>query len=57
MEGLQTNEEIDEEIVGGQQAVRDLLGVRCQFFLLLLLLVVEFFFRLVELMKRMLTTL
>lgn len=31
MEGLQTIDEIDDEITGGQHALKDLLGVRCKF--------------------------
>lgn len=31
MEGLQTIDEIDDEITGAQYAVKDLLGVSCKF--------------------------
>jgi hypothetical protein len=33
MEGLQSEDEIDDEITGGQHALKDLLGVKCRFFL------------------------
>lgn len=32
MEGLQTIDEIDDEITGGQHALKDILGVKCELY-------------------------
>jgi hypothetical protein len=32
MEGLRTTEDMDDEIMGGYRALRDILGVKCERF-------------------------